>query len=551
MLRNKISLKPQMPIFFAAVVILFSIPIIYSLISPILPTVMQDELVYRENARLGRTEPIEFPNYLYFRLYGLFDLFGDSFYQAAKFSNVLFHTASAFLVLFWKQSIAPSIRALSGLIYFFSPFLAFTSFYMPEPVYAFFVLISVALFMRGQEIKEKRILFSILTGFFVALAQLSKPHGLFILTGLVIFLAIQVFAKRNSWTDFLRQALAIVTSFAVARFVVGFALVGGQSLNFTGSYTSNTNELIAKLKIDSILGFAGGLPINLAQHLLVLSIYLAPVLYSWLTSKWIPDPAFVLLLVLLSVLAVFIAAFETYLTFIVGDNHQERVLLRHYEFLVPLVWLTFFQIHSQLPKEKSISPFSIAMTQFIFVLLFLTASLTEGALWQASKYSDSGLTGALSDAVARWSTVLIWLVIFALLTSRKRVQTQVVATLVLVATLVAGTRGLAAVRDDNLSLLPSDRAGIYVRENLGDFSGNEILVVGTDKALTQASIFQMNKAGVTYRIFAAGTALDPKDALGNVSVIVQLGELGILDIGQEVIEKDGFSISIFSGKRRK
>lgn len=523
----------------------------YFILSGVLPTVMQDELVYRENSRLGVLD-FELPNYLYFRLFSLADLLGENFYLAVKATNTFFHLASALLLLYWRRASSDIfLRSAASILYFWSPFVGFTSFFMPESLYAFLILISLIWFINAiekpQNLGRQQL---VLVGVALALAQLVKPHGLFFLAGFVLYLLLGKHAESGQVSLKIKAALVLVASFTLVRLVVGFFAAGVQTFNLSGSYTEGVEDVLNTRVFEDYLGFLLGVFVNFGQHLLTLSIFLAPIVFSFIADRWRLSREFWVVLTTMLTVAFFIASFESYITHIVGDNHLERILLRHYEFLIPVLWLTFWRI-LQGNQAESERPFGRALAQFAFAMGFVGIALTEGVIWSVSNYSDSGYTHGLGETSARWAMAGLWLVLFVVLSLKKVLSREkVIAGTVFVVAAISSVSGISGILEQNTEPLPSDLAGIYVREQFPEVSGEEILVFGSDRPLTQASVFQMNKQGIDYKILIRGSSVMPESIPDTVRLVVAFGDISLEDLEGDIFEGDGFQLYLAPEKQK-
>jgi hypothetical protein len=93
--------------------------------------------------------------------------------------------------------------------------------------------------------------------------------------------------------------------------------------------------------------------------------------------------------------------------------------------------------------------------------------------------------------------------------------------------------------DINSQPIGSDFAGQYVRDELPDVPGQEIYVVGSDKQLVEASIFWMDRPGVEFELYNAGSVLPDSEIPEGKSVIVQILGVQLETVGEEpLIEND-------------
>jgi hypothetical protein len=219
----------------------------------------------------------------------------------------------------------------------------------------------------------------------------------------------------------------------------------------------------------------------------------------------------------LGTMMIVISAFGAYVT-TTGDDHTDRVLLRYYEFLIPIVYLGAYQVLKQKHPE--------GILKYVFFGVFLISALlisTNGIAGTEPKLSDSSyLLGIFDNLDMRWlySAALIAAFLFILGAPAK--LAQYTAATVSLATLFAGFSAQQNQLDINSQPIGSDFAGQYVRDELPDVPGEEIYVVGSDKQLVEASIFWMDRPGVVFQLYNAGSVLPDSEIPREKSVIVQM-----------------------------
>lgn len=511
----------------------------FLLIDGLLPSIMQDELVYLNAAR-GELSEAAYPNYFYLWLYSFIVGLGGDFYSATKLLNLAFHTSASLVIFFFfRQRFGLLASFLAGLGYLASGFVIFTSFFMPEAVYAFFVVAAVLLFWRYWEAGGRPSSLLALSAALIGVAQLTKPHGIFIfaLVSVWILLGPKV-------TDLSRQkaALLFVAGFTVTRIAVGFVLVGERSLDFFGSYIPDDESPGSRLTetLADPLFFVGQLVLNSIQHLIFLSFVLVVGGAYFLARRVRPSKFFIFTLWLIVGVSVFIAAFESYIT-VGGDDHSARLLARHYEFLIPIVLLSVVYSTDAKNQPEKRTSFTAALSLFGLGIAFVAISLSEGLVWSASGYSDSGITTALRTTAGTWFFVLVGLVAIAYL-SRKIITLKGYLALSAILLAVPAVATTTIHIQDNSQPLPSDRSAYYVAENYGDITGEKILVLGSDKALTEASVFLMNKTA-DFRVFPERSLIDPDNTIFDYDLVVQHTDVRLSGVEYATYYGDGFAVT--------
>jgi hypothetical protein len=229
-----------------------------------------------------------------------------------------------------------------------------------------------------------------------------------------------------------------------------------------------------------------------------------------------------------------ISAFGAYVT-LTGDDHTDRILLRYYEFLIPVVYLGAYQVLKQKHPE--------GILKYVFFGVFLLSAIlisANGIVAIEPKLSDSSyLIGIFDNLDMRWlySAALIAVFLFILGAPTKLAQYS--ATTIALATIFAGISAQQNQLDINSQQIGPDFAGQYVRDELPDVPGEEIYVVGSDKQLVEASIFWMDRPGVEFELYNAGSVLPDSEIPEDKSVIVQVLGVQIENVDEDdLIEED-------------
>ena len=176
----------------------------------------------------------------------------------------------------------------------------------------------------------------------------------------------------------------------------------------------------------------------------------------------------------------------------------------------------------------------------LFVVLF---GIGQIGLWSASGFSDSGFTSSFEVEWTFWIAALAMAVALMLIGRAHKLDKAYFVLTLMVFVAVPGISNLYELRDEQSTPLPSDRAGMYVKEAYPEISGSDIFVMGTDKALTEASIFQMDKREkIDYRLFSRGSVVAADSLSDNISLIVTWDGIAVQGQFSEVLKDDGYII---------
>ena len=546
----------------AAIIGLVVLGFVYWRLMPTLPTVMQDELVYMVQSRHTDPADARFPNYLFSWVYSSTLWLGSEFYNYVKFLNFIFLAGFGAIVYLLSRrmfglwiSIAVALAAVAG------PTSLYGSIFMPEAMYIFFAGLSFYLVLKVPSAPFKSSWKWLLAaGVSMALTSLVKPHALFLTLGFAIFFLFASKWRTKKFTDRLIAAATFLGTTIAAKLLGGLILAGSNGVTLFGGYGS-VESLFARFF--SLIGLSGDdtptsgsdgesistqstasfLELTVQQfglHFLAMGFLLAPAWYVFFATKFSVNSSMAeLALFSLGTMMIVISVFGAYVT-TTGDDHTDRVLLRYYEFLIPIVYLGAYQVLKQKHPE--------GILKYVFFGIFLLSAVlisANGIAGTEPKLSDSSyLLGIFDNLDMRWlySAALVAAFLFILGAPVK--LAQYTAATVSLATLFAGFSAQQNQLDINSQPIGSDFAGQYVRDELPDVPGEEIYVFGSDKQLVEASIFWMDRPGVEFGLYNAGSILPDSEIPEGKSVIVQILGVQLSDLRDGDLKQDDYIISL-------
>ena len=344
------SQRRALAVFEASIVAGISFSIVLFLVLPMLPIVMQDELIYRWQAVYMSFDEMDFPAFTLAIASRFAEANPESWYLVIKITNALAAGLAAG-VLYWalRRMVPLWIAILSTTSFLLIPAMFQASFYMPDMLASAFLLSAMALLMVGvSEGRSPRSLIWFAAALPLALALLSKPHALFAVVGVLAF-AMAHFLKFRKFSP----ALISVALAMMGRLLVGFMLAGTSGLNLIGrSYSSNLfsiqSELLPSTELANDIyrtvpseisaepqNFLLSFGWEFAQLFAVFGLVSLGLIIPILTRAAKSQSLLLLASVLLVTMAG-VAAFEA-LVGAAGDDHSDRILTRHFEYLLPLV----------------------------------------------------------------------------------------------------------------------------------------------------------------------------------------------------------------------
>ena len=544
----------------AALVGIVVLGLVFWRLMPTLPSVMQDELVYMVQSRHTDPEDARFPNYLFSLVYSSTLLLGSEYYDFVKLLNFIFLAGFGIVVyLLAKKIFGLWMSMMISAASVAGPASLYGSVFMPEAMYMFFAGLSVFLVLKVPVARLKDSWkFVLLAGFAMGLTTLVKPHALFLATGIALFFVFSSEWRSLSSLNRITNSGAFLAATLFVKLLGGFLLAGANGVTLFGGYgsvSSLLNRFIGLLTqgpVPSAPTGAGETATDLSMsfleltvqqfglHLVAIGFLLAPAWYIFFATKFsVSSPIAELALITLAVMMVVISVFGAYVT-IGGDDHTNRVLLRYYEFLIPIVYLGAFHVLKQ--KHPT------GLIKFVFFGIFTTIAILIAATDMGSldlKISDSAyLLGIFDnpDQLLLYSAALIVTFLFILGGPVK--LAQYTAATVSFAILLTGYSVQQNQLDINGTLIGSDFAGQYVRDQLADVPGEEIFVVGSSKTLVEASIFWMDRSGVTFATYTSGSRLPESEIPEGKSVIVQILDVQLIEGGGPDVIRDDWQITI-------
>ena len=538
-------------------------------LQPAQPTLLQDEYVYSVGTKYGgAAEAARFGNFLYFELYQLTAYCGPEFYTCARNINAfwfVFLLVSLFVFSLRFFSWLPATAIVCGVG--LGPLALYSSLYMPEMMY--FALSTAGLvfflFYLETSLEGYRILLGAAFAA-IAMASLVKPHATFLalgmLTYLIVFETIEAVKRRgsNRFGSYLWAAF----TFLFTKLSLGWLLAGSAGITIFGnSYTKALvdffGDLLRQITPEGSGVQDGLVPLNsntaanesllanldvLFSHfwisLLVAIILGGPLLASLVVSK----NAFRFgvgsaVLYLYIFMAVVVSLFAAHLTGN-GDDHSDRLLLRYFEFLLPLIFIIGLAVASESVAKGGRRYIAFGISALSIVLAF-TALQDRTWIIADSAY----LFGLFQSPDGSW----FWAVVLAALTYFVFINLSIrKLSLWLVFTVGAAGLGQIAIQQQlklNGFMIASDYAGQYVYENYPGLDGDRIVVLGSDRKLVEAAMFRIDKPGIEFRLFQPGSFLDANSVPDQFLLVVQTTGVFLDGDSENTYQGEGFAVTEF------
>ena len=552
---NTSEIIGRLPVAYGAIVL--SSIFVFIRFSETLPTVMQDEYVYMVQTHLEPVSENEFGNFLHSFLYSFVFLFED-FYLVAKLLNTLFLLLFAFAVLLVARSFVENwIASLIAIGTVLSATSLYASVLMPEMMFFALAAWALAFFVLLTKTEgRKQYIYLFLSVLLAALAGVTKPHALILITGLLVATVLLALLKRQSIRNSAITFLTMLIGYLALKFAIGFVLAGTNGLTLLGAnYERSLNSFLEQLfsfnegALSASAGFINPVEaqgfstfvlFTLTHFGLLLLAFMfmtlgLPLLLLRPTEK-LNDFQLIILVVSVVYLAA-IAAFTALVTFS-GDIHSDRLLGRYFEFLVPFVFIAALIEISK--RQQITTPRKIFLGVGLGVLAIGWLAIISRADF---KLSDSGiLLGAFREEIIPWAVVGVLGAIMLVIIDRPKKMLTVITLLIVSTVSIIGLSAQQRQIELNSGKVAADFAGEDLRENFEQTPGEQIVVLGTNRQLAFVTKFWSLKANVDHLVLPPETSGSIDDeALDNYSLIVELPGIEVTG-GSVLSEGDGYRI---------
>ena len=470
-------------------------------------SVLIDEYVYVLDAHYKAFTESGYPNHLFQLVYSSTKACGPDFYSCARSINALFVVASAVVVYLLAMYLSKNkfLGALAWATTIFGTFGTYTAYFMPEAIFNFFMVLFIFCLVRFGA--SDRVVTWLGLGLILGVAALAKPHALFVVPALIIYIVLSVWSTKQDWgrSSTFRVGL-FLSSTIFSKLGLGYLIAGPNGFSLLGSYgyavysggavvdTLGTNiwlnvsetALGQTLMIVMILGLA--LPVSLVG---LIRIFKGDE-RNFNANKF----RGLFGIALLNMTAVS-ALFEAW------QNLNIWMHTRYYSYLIPLALVVLIEAYSNQGQERTDLTKRVVVS--VFVLLSTYALLTQAIPYGANWIDAPDFAAHINNLEISSILLLaaIGLSIFWLWNSK---------------TVIAVALGV--------SVFASTFAGIYITNFLNDTFGkgdryqqigrvlsnylpqtelDETVLIGDELVLMQRTLFYSLSGGATA---IAGTHLD-------------------------------------------
>ena len=531
---------------------------IYSRVWMVNPAILGDEYLYSMNARkVGPWDPPvagDFSNYLFNFVYQGTNLCGDAFYACGKIFNIAFFLGFIFTIFILALRFLPFWGAYAFMIAAaLSPLSVYTSMFLPESMYFFFIGIVLVAVLRAMT--SFTWINWALVGISIGVTSLVKPHAWLSAIAIGVTLVVVGLGSPSiGLKGSAKSALSIVLGAVVARVTVGLLVAGPKALDFFGVYfgTSQVGEIAGGLSTqvgtqgEPSGPIAGVLDLffpQLYNHLLAISALMGLAIVGLAVGVFdifrerslIASTAFSLFATIwLLTMVLEIVIFTGWITGN-GDDHTSRLLLRYFDFLFVIVPLAALSVLAA--RKNSTLPAFLRWSIAIALSIAITPAFSGHFASLTIQIADAPTLAGLVVNLAVFNTVAILgftgLFVFA---TFPKYFLPVLALFLPVS--MAGTG--YQIHDQYLvargTLNSADIAGKYLAQNADSSDLNHVLILASSRFDATNAAIWVDRPQTTYELYNPGGIYESDRAPEGTRYIVTIGDLAVVGENTALVE---------------
>jgi phosphoglycerol transferase len=447
--------------------------------------------------------------------------------------------------------IALSFTILAGL----SPLSVYTSMFLPESMYFFFLSLVFASVLKAAETyawKDWAIV-----GALIGVTSLVKPHAWLSAIAIGVFLVVLGLTNSKHRFGPLLKAIGAITAGAIlGRIVVGFLVAGPKVLSFFGQYVGAST--VTDLAGNATPVEGGTTPLSgaislfgtqLNVHVLTISALMGVFVIGAVvgvvdlvkTRELTKVSSLSLLAVIwLITIVIQIVLFTGWITG-AGDDHTTRVLERYYDFMFVIVPLA--GLASLTSKFVSTTKIWVRLPLAVLMLIFITPAFSgffgtltiqiadapnlAGLVVNQDVFNAAALFGFASLIVFAFFPKYTPLVLIGLL------PVTMVGTGYQIQDQYQGFRG---------ELNAQDRAGQFLKANLSPEQVDVTWVAANSRFEATNVAIWADSAVMKFDLFGAGSVLDASLVPEGTSFVLVTGDVSYSGAVLETIPGEGYTL---------
>lgn len=489
---------------------------------PVLPTILGDELIYKNQALLVPFSNHSIPAFFHSFVYSITGLFHD-FYVGAKILNGFFLFVTLMLTyLLTRRLLTHNWGLVTMLALALGPFGLSVSFFTPELMLSALTLSSVYVYIELQESNRqaRRLAIAFALGLLLALSVLVKFHAYFLVIGIILHAALVIYRSNDTRIKILMQWIVVFSVFVIVRITFGYFFAGETGLSITGgSYGSSLNSSVEAVSevVTTEVGapdLGGALSDYFSSGLIHFILLILFVLFTsfasfsrMLIQNWRRQPMEISLTMMLVAIYVVASAAFFVVVAISGDNHDGRLLGRYTESIWPLIMI--FVMYSVVGEEPSKARWKIWVSITVSTVVGVSfLSLHSAVFWQPS---DSLHGFALSVPVSLVVFCLAYLVVISTTAIPSFQYRQLAGIVGASAYIFGGVIASDQLISTNATPYYADEASYFLRDEARDIPAGDVLIVGTSRSDVSMAQFWQRKHGYSQLIVDRGTTIGQEE----------------------------------------
>ena len=517
------------------------------------PTI-PDEYRYIKFSRLLPLEEANIPSYLYFFTYKITSLCGDGFFACARVLNVFFFTlAIPFIYHIGRKITGSKTALLIAILSIIGPINTYTAYFMPESLYflSFWLFTYFALSIK-KELSVSRWVFY---GAIFGLSALIKPHALFLVPALAIYLLVvqRQTAAEKRVTFFYVKYIGFFAAAISTKLTIGFALAGKSGITIFGSeYTSILSGSMDAGHYTSLIKLTFG---NFQGHILAWCLlFSVPVGQLLLSSKFIfrrnsdsltsINIALYTSLILFSLLIV-VALFTASVSGSSPYETNARLHMRYYNFAFPLLLLV---VASQLSLNAITASFKFrAIIGLPIGAAICYATYTQLAPYTPNFVDSPELRGFTFNSSVFYMLSGVSVFSIALWVYAARSGAQVFLYFYMPLAICFSTFYINQELRQRLIPDVFDKAGIFTKQYLPNEDISKVVIIGSELAGLFRSLSYLDNPKASLDVISKGAAYDLSKLPADKEWILVIGDHALPDHMFFQQSMNGFTLTRASG----
>jgi phosphoglycerol transferase len=509
-------------------------------------SVLADEYLYVLDAHYNGLTEAKYPNYLFQWIYSSTKICGTDFYSCARSINAFFVVFGAIFIYLIAKQIGRSkwIGALAAGTAILGSYGTYTAYFMPEAIFNSLMMVFFWALIRFGN--SDNLLVWVGIGTSLGIASLAKPHGLFVVPAIVIFVILWTRASKDKWlVKAMVRSAVFVGAVVGSKFIFGYLLAGERALSLFGLYgtlesitqgaastvaTSVSNETGVSvfftgwgqtLMVTMIIGLA----LAVAIHGFILGFKKSSELFEQIKFRALMGIA------LLNMMGA-IAMFEAIINFDVWMH------TRYYTYLIPLAIIVL--VEALRNQEQKTWPWAKYTVVAIFVSLSIYNLITKAAPYSSNWIDAPDFRAHIDNPTLSRFTILVAIVAAIIWLKKTRIAMGIALVVAVLLSIFSGAHNLNFLR----TTFGEETAYEHVARVLRDFMPQEELdravLVGQNEML-QRTVFSSLTGSATILGTPEG-GLDRSDLEGTKAWLIAIGESPLKGFGEPAIRGLGYNM---------